>query len=82
MAERKDSLTGAIGGNADVAVGNVVDSNIFNVLFILGLTALVRPVAMTADNRKKDIPIALTVTLIFLAFGLPPLEQPHDDVPE
>lgn len=64
------SLTGAIGGNADVAVGNVVGSNIFNVLFILGLTALVRPVAMTADNRKKDIPLALAVTVVFLAFGL------------
>ena len=34
------SLTGALEGNADVAVGNVLGSNIFNVLFILGLTAL------------------------------------------
>lgn len=64
------SLTGAIGGNADVAVGNVVGSNIFNVLFILGLTALVRPVAMTAENRKADIPLALAVTLVFLVVGL------------
>lgn len=64
------SLTGAIEGNADVAVGNVLGSNIFNVLFILGLTALIRPVSMTADNRKRDIPVALVVTLLLPVFGM------------
>ena len=56
------SLTGAFAGNADIAVGNVIGSNIFNVLFILGLTALLRPVTMTRENRKGDIPMALCVT--------------------
>ena len=64
------SLTGAFAGNADIAVGNVIGSNIFNVLFILGLTALLCPVSMTAENRKADIPLALCVTVLFLAFGL------------
>ena len=64
------SLTGALAGNADVAVGNVLGSNIFNVLFILGLTALLRPVSMTPANRKKDIPLTLGVTVLFLACGL------------
>ena len=64
------SLTGALEGNADIAVGNVIGSNIFNVLFILGLTALIRPVTMTAANRKDDIPMTLTITMFFLAFGL------------
>ena len=64
------SLTGALEGNADIAVGNVVGSNIFNVLFILGLTALLCPVTMTEGNRKKDIPVALLVTVLFLAVGL------------
>ena len=64
------SLTGAFEGNADIAIGNVVGSNIFNVLFILGLTALVCPVSMTKGNRKKDIPLTLIVTLLFLALGL------------
>ena len=63
------SLTGALAGNADIAVGNVLGSNIFNVLFILGLTALLRPVSMTRENRKNDIPLALCVTVLFLAFG-------------
>ena len=64
------SLTGALEGNADVAVGNVLGSNIFNVLFILGITALLCPVSMTADNRKRDIPETLLVTMIFLGFGM------------
>ena len=64
------SLTGAFAGNADIAVGNVLGSNIFNVLFILGLTALIRPVSMTSENRRSDIPLALGVTVLFLVFGL------------
>ena len=64
------SLTGALAGNADIAVGNVIGSNIFNVLFILGLTALLCPVSMTSENRKFDIPLTLCVTVLFLAFGL------------
>ncbi len=56
------SLTGAFESNADIAVGNVIGSNIFNVLFILGLTALICPVSMSSDNRKIDIPVTLTVT--------------------
>ena len=64
------SLTGAIEGNADIAVGNVIGSNIFNTLFILGLTALLRPVAMTPMNRKHDIPQLNAVTALFLAFGM------------
>lgn len=64
------SLTGAFHGNADVAVGNVVGSNIFNVLFILGLTALLFPVTMTESNRRKDIPVTLAVTAVLLLFGM------------
>lgn len=64
------SLTGAFQGNADVAVGNVVGSNIFNVLFILGITSLMFPVTMTESNRKKDIPVTLIVTVLLIAFGM------------
>jgi len=64
------SLSGAIHGNADIAIGNVVGSNIFNALFILGVTALIMPVTMTSENRKRDIPITLGVTLILLCLGM------------
>ena len=64
------SLTGAIEGNADICVGNVVGSNIFNTLFILGLTSLIMPVTMTETNRRRDIPIFLLATVLLLALGL------------
>lgn len=64
------SLTGAIEGNADISVGNVIGSNIFNVLFILGVTALLLPVGMTDKNRKRDIPITLAVTVLLLLLGM------------
>ena len=59
------SLTGAIQGNADISVGNVVGSNIFNTLLILGLTAVIAPVGISHMNRVRDIPLCLVVTFIF-----------------
>ena len=64
------SLTGAIEGNADVAIGNVVGSNIFNVLLILGLTAVLAPVAITRTNKTRDIPIMACVTLLMILCGM------------
>ena len=62
------SITGALAGNSDVAIGNVIGSNSFNSLFILGLTAVISPVAITAKNKKRDIPIVIAVSM-FLAFA-------------
>ena len=64
------SLTGALQGNADISVGNVIGSNIFNTLLILGMTAVIAPVAVTRANSRRDIPIALLVTFLFVAFAL------------
>ena len=64
------SLTGALEGNADISIGNVVGSNIFNTLLILGLTAVLSPIAVSVSNRKRDIPAALLFTLTFILFGL------------
>lgn len=64
------SLTGALQGNADISVGNVVGSNIFNTLLILGLTAAIAPVAVTRSNSRRDIPIALLVTFLFASLSL------------
>ena len=64
------SLTGAIQGNADISVGNVLGSNIFNTLLVLGLTALLMPVAVTRENRRRDIPIMLLVTFLLIATGM------------
>lgn len=61
------SFLSAAQGNADIAVGNVIGSNIFNILMILGITALIMPLPLTGNNIKKDIPFALlaAATLIF-----------------
>lgn len=64
------SLSGAIEGNSDISVGNVVGSNIFNVLFILGLTAMFLPVGMTDKNRRIDIPITIGVTILLVILGI------------
>ena len=64
------SFIGAAQGNADIALGNVVGSNIFNTLLILGVTALILPIGITPSNRKKDIPVNIFVTVLFLALGL------------
>ena len=64
------SLTGAIAGNGAISMGNVMGSNIFNTLLILGLTALLTPIAVSDSNRKVDIPIALAVTLLFIGTAL------------
>ena len=62
------SLTGALQGNADISVGNVIGSNIFNTLLILGMTAVIAPVAVTRSNSRRDIPIVVLVTFLFAFF--------------
>ncbi|MBR2128928.1 MAG: calcium/sodium antiporter [Bacteroidales bacterium] len=71
MPELVVSFIGAINGNADVAIGNVVGSNIFNVLGILGLTAVFFPIAVNKDNMKFEIPLCIFVSLLLtvLAFN-------------
>ena len=64
------SLTGALDGNADVSIGNVVGSNIFNTLLILGLTAIFSPVAVSKENKKRDIPMMIGVSAILILFIL------------
>ena len=64
------SLTGAFEGNAEVAIGNVVGSNIFNILLILGITAVLVPVTITKENKTTDIPIMVGVTLLLILCGM------------
>jgi cation:H+ antiporter len=75
MPELVSSAISAIGGHGDMALGNVTGSNICNVLLILGVTALISPIGYTKSNIRKDIPLALAVSLFLLlvlynGFGL------------
>ena len=69
MPELVVSLTGALKDSADIAIGNVAGSNIFNVFLILGLTALIRPVAISEDNKRKDIPIGIAAVVLMICAG-------------
>lgn len=64
------SFLSAIQGKANMAIGNIVGSNIFNTLMILGVTALVSPLAITKSNIKKDIPVNIVVTVLLILLGL------------
>ena len=69
MPELVVSVLSTIGGQSDVAIGNVVGSNIFNVFVILGVCALIRPVPLTAGNIRRDIPFGVLVSLLLLALA-------------
>ena len=58
------STIGAAEGNPDIAIGNVVGSNIFNVLGILGLTAMIMPVAVSRGNKRFDLPLCIGVSIL------------------
>lgn len=60
------SVLSAIAGKSDVAIGNVVGSNIFNVFVILGICALIRPLPLTANNIRRDIPFGMIASLLLL----------------
>ena len=64
------SFIGAFQDNADIAIGNVVGSNIMNTLLILGVTALILPMAITPSNWKRDIPMNILITVLLIVLGL------------
>ena len=70
MPELVVSFIGALNGKSDVAIGNVVGSNIFNVLGILGLTAVFFPVAIDRKNMKFEIPLCIGVSVLLMFFAL------------
>lgn len=70
MPEFCVSLISALKGTLDLAVGNVVGSNIFNSLFIVGITAAIAPMAILRATVMKDIPFALVASVILLMMCL------------
>ena len=67
--EMSVSAYAALAGQADLAVGNVVGSNLFNVLFILGLSALVSPLRVSTQLVRFDVPVMIGVSLLGLLLG-------------
>lgn len=64
MPEFCVSLTSALKGSADIAVGNIVGSNVFNALLIVGCAAVVSPMLIQKNTVKKDVPFALVSSIV------------------
>jgi len=64
------SVGAVLDGKTDIAIGNVVGSNIFNVLFILGISALITPLVVNRQLIRQEVPVMIAASLLLLAFGL------------
>ena len=60
------SVSSALKGSADIAIGNVVGSNIFNTLMIVGCTALFAPIVITRNTLRKEIPLCILSSIVLL----------------
>ncbi len=63
------SITAALQGNAEITVGNIVGSNILNILIILGLSALITPLAVAKSTIFVDTPFMIAITVLLLILG-------------
>jgi len=72
------SLQSTLGGQGDIALGNVIGSNIFNVLMILGISALVAPLRVAQRLIRLDVPIMIGISGLIFFFALDRLLQPSD----
>jgi len=71
------SLVSAIKGTSDLAVGNVIGSNIFNTMLIVGCAAVVAPMTVSKSTVKKDIPFAVFASLLLFMLCFDDMDSPH-----
>ncbi|MEW6647738.1 MAG: calcium/sodium antiporter [Pseudomonadota bacterium] len=69
LPELAASITGALKGEDDIAIGNVLGSNMFNLLAVLGLPGLIHPLATPDDVMTRDFPIMFGFTVLLFAFA-------------
>lgn len=70
MPEAAVSITAALQGNAGITIGNIVGSNILNILIILGVTALITNVEIQKSTLYYEIPYMLIITVVLMIFGI------------
>lgn len=70
MPEAAVSITSAIGGSAGISIGNVVGSNILNILIILGITAVLTNVRIQKTTFRYEIPYMIGITIVLMIFGM------------
>ena len=64
------SISAALKGSAEIAVGNVLGSNIMNILIILGITSIIIPLSVQKSTVKYELPFMIIITIIFTVLGL------------
>lgn len=70
MPEAAVSITAALNKNAGITIGNIVGSNILNILIILGITAVITNVAIQKSTLYYEIPFMIGITIILMIFGI------------
>lgn len=70
LPELSVSITSAISNSIDMSVGNIVGSNMFNMLLVIGLISLFNPIPMSTSSKKVDLPFLIAITGALLLFGL------------
>lgn len=70
LPEAAVSITASIGGSNELAIGNVIGSNMFNTLVVLGASALFAPVAVKKNLIRRDFPFCILITVLMLALML------------
>lgn len=68
MPELFVSTTSSVNGYSDMSIGNILGSNLCNLLLILGLSAMIRPIKFQRETRLIEIPMCLVITIIFMIF--------------
>jgi cation:H+ antiporter len=69
MPELAASVMSALKNEPDIAVGNVIGSNMFNLLAVLGLPGLISPIAVADEVLTRDYPVMICLTLVFLVMA-------------
>lgn len=71
------SMVSALKGTSDLAVGNVIGSNIFNTMLIVGCSAVVAPMAVSPSTVKKDVPFAVFASVVLFLLCFDDMDSPH-----
>ena len=70
LPETAGSITAALNSNSGITIGNIVGSNIFNILIILGITAVITNVAIQKSTLYYEIPFMIGITILMMIFGI------------
>ncbi len=71
MPEASVSITAALAGKNDLSLSNVIGSNLFNLLVVVGISAAIKPMKVQTSVLKKDLPLSIVVTVLLLVMSIP-----------